>query len=277
MADASAVDSLSVQITNPASSSAADVQAVPLPEPVVESSPGESNEEHICITDHKATVRERVGQTLFEFPAGSFFQNNNAVLPSLVDYVRDAIFSSNPEPRPTHLVDTYCGSGLFAISLAPNFVHVTGVEISVDSITSAKHNAQLNDLPPSSPTPSALTESITFSAGKSETIFSSVSHFPAEKTVVIIDPPRKGCDKPFLEQLVRFRPAKLAYVSCNVHTQARDVGDPIRMMEKAGGTADGDEGGKRQAYVVDSLRGLDLFPQTSHVESIAVLTLKDVL
>lgn len=85
---------------------------------------------------------------------------------------------------------------------------------------------------------------------------------------MIIDPPRKGCDTLFLEQLVRFKPAKLVYVSCNVHTQARDVGDLLRMMEKA------EDGAK--TYVVDSLRGLDLFPQTSHVESVAVLTLKDV-
>src|ERR1700761_6022812 len=85
---------------------------------------------HICITDHKATVRERVGDLLFDYQAGSFFQNNNSVLVPLTSYVRDAIFpperppaSAHPPP-PTHLVDAYCGAGLFALTLAPHFTKV---------------------------------------------------------------------------------------------------------------------------------------------------------
>ncbi|KAG9001089.1 tRNA(m5U54)methyltransferase [Tulasnella sp. JGI-2019a] len=279
-----ATDPVATQPTNPTSPNTTEIQSIELPEPVQTPNPSSDAEEHICITDHKATVRERVGDTLFEFPAGSFFQNNNSVLPSLVEYVRNAIFtpSTSEADRPTHLVDTYCGSGLFAISLAPAFVHVAGVEISADSIASARQNALLNGLPPSPTSPSTSpasnkNESIVFTAGKSESIFSTVSHFPAARTVVIIDPPRKGCDKPFLEQLVAFRPAKLVYVSCNVHTQARDVGDLLRMMEGAGAEKglDGD-GTRKQTYVIESLRGLDLFPQTSHVESVAVLRLTDV-
>ncbi|KAG8870963.1 tRNA(m5U54)methyltransferase [Tulasnella sp. 331] len=276
------VDLALEQITNPPAPPSTETRSNELSEPVVVPSatmplPGEE-EEHICITDHKATVRESVGDTIFEFPAGSFFQNNNSVLPSLVDYVRNAIFASTSSEaeavRPTHLVDTYCGSGLFAISLAPAFIHVAGVEISADSIASARQNARLNNLPPaSSSSSSSINKSIVFTAGKSESIFATVSHFPPTHTVVIIDPPRKGCDKPFLQQLVTFRPAKLVYVSCNVHTQARDVGDLLRMMEQAGKD---DAGVRRQTYVIESLRGLDLFPQTSHVESVAVLCLRDV-
>ncbi|KAG8913150.1 tRNA(m5U54)methyltransferase, partial [Tulasnella sp. 418] len=143
--------------------------------------------------------------------------------------------------------------------------------ISADSIASARHNAQLNSLPPpaSPPHPTIKTKSITFSAGKSESIFDSVSDFPPEKTVVIIDPPRKGCDKEFLKQLVQFKPGRLVYVSCNVHTQARDLGDLIRMI------GEGTDGSKisGQTYIIESLRGFDLFPQTAHVESVAVLRL----
>ncbi|KIO33610.1 hypothetical protein M407DRAFT_65397 [Tulasnella calospora MUT 4182] len=233
----------------------------------------QDGEAHVCITDYKATVREHVGNTRFEFPAGSFFQNNNSVLSPLVEYVRDAIFTAaTPSPSTpsslTHLVDTYCGSGLFAISLAPHFEHVAGVEISQESIASAKHNAELNSLPPppsASPTPAIQTKTLTFLAGKSETIFSSVSHFPSQNTVIIIDPPRKGCDKLFLQQLVAFKPAKLVYVSCNVHTQARDLGMLAELMKDVG------EG--KETYVIESLRGFDLFPQTAHVESVAVLKL----
>lgn len=103
--------------------------------PIVHSEDGEA---HICIRDHKAIVRERVGTTLFEFPANSFFQNNNSVLVPLTEYVRDVILSREDEEametpserRSTHLVDTYCGSGLFAITLLPYFARVAGIEIS---------------------------------------------------------------------------------------------------------------------------------------------------
>ncbi|KAF8761318.1 Methyltransferase [Rhizoctonia solani] len=105
--------------------------------------------EHICITDSKAVVHERVGEFEFTFPAGQFFQNNNSVLKPLTDYVRDAILHPIPFEKegavasqpPTHLVDTYCGSGLFSITLSPHFEVIAGIEISADSIAFAQRNA----------------------------------------------------------------------------------------------------------------------------------------
>jgi len=194
------------------------------------------SEKHVCVTVHKTTVRERVGETLFEFPAGSFFQNNNSILEPLTSYVRDAIFSP-PSPSsaitegfvsaaapparhpPTHLVDTYCGSGLFSLTLSPHFSHVAGIEIDAQSIRSAMHNLTLNALP---------TSKHAFHAGKSEDIFASVlsasaEKFPPEDTVVVIDPPRKGCDESFLNQVVKFGPAVLVYVSCNVRQSSAEI------------------------------------------------------
>jgi len=78
---------------------------------------------------------------------------------------------------------------------------------------------------------------------------------------VVIDPPRKGCDESFLTQLLKFGPKRVVYVSCNVHTQARDVGVLVRGIEN---------GGAR--YKIESLRGFDFFPQTGHVEGVAVLS-----
>ncbi|KAH7103195.1 S-adenosyl-L-methionine-dependent methyltransferase [Auriculariales sp. MPI-PUGE-AT-0066] len=214
-------------------------------------------EKHICISDHKAVVRERVGSHIFEFPAGSFFQNNNAILPSLTAYVRDAIFTPGllEDATPTHLVDAYCGSGLFSITLANAFETVVGVEIDEKSIKAARANALLNGLPESR---------CAFTAGTASAIFESVGAFPPARTAVVIDPPRKGCDEQFLGQLLAFRPATLVYVSCNVHTQARDVGVLVNR------TRDDGEG---RRYQMESLRGFDLFPQTAHVESVAVLRL----
>ncbi|KZT35431.1 tRNA methyltransferase [Sistotremastrum suecicum HHB10207 ss-3] len=222
--------------------------------------PTAETQTHICVTDHKATIREAVGPMLFEYPAGSFFQNNNSVLVPLTSYVREAILnppSSLPQTSPpTHLVDTYCGSGLFSITLSPHFEKIAGVEISEDSIRSAKHNAELNNIPEGK---------CSFFAGKAEAIFDSVKDFPPDRTVVVIDPPRKGCDEKFIEQLLAFRPKTLVYVSCNVHTQARDVG---MIVERS-------NAGVGNGYIVESVRPFDLFPQTAHVESVAVLRLRE--
>lgn len=85
------------------------------------------NEKHVCITDHHAIVRERVADKLFTFTANSFFQNNNGILSSLVQCIKTIL---PPDNKARYLVDAYCGSGLFAISLAERFKEVAGVEIS---------------------------------------------------------------------------------------------------------------------------------------------------
>lgn len=214
--------------------------------------------QRVCVSDQKGEIRESVDGVLFDFPANDFFQNNSVILPHLIGYVRDAIDKCRPSSilEPTHLVDTYCGSGLFSISLAPSFQHVAGVEISSTSIQYARHNAKLNNLPESK---------CVFHAGVAEQIFASVKEFPADRTVVLIDPPRKGCDILFIEQLIAFRPATIVYVSCNVHTQARDAGQIMRKSK----------GNGMKGYHLESLKGFDLFPQTAHVESVAVFRLMD--
>lgn len=213
-------------------------------------------EKHVCVTDHRATVRENVGDWIFEYTGGSFFQNNNSVLMPLTTYVSDSIFRQpgSGTTKPTHLVDAYCGAGLFAITLSPHFSTVAGIELSSESIKCATRNAELNHIPSSK---------IRFLAGDAANIFATVTDFPPNETVLVIDPPRKGCDENFIKQLLKFRCRTVVYVSCNVHTQARDVGMILR----------GSEEGKR--YVLESLRGFDLFPQTAHVESVAVLRLVD--
>lgn len=166
-----------------------------------------------CITEHKRITREIVGDKLFEFTAGSFFQNNSSILVPLTQYVLEAL--PEKQEQPMYLVDTYCGAGLFSICLHERFDKVAGIEISEQSIQYAKHNVKLNGLDENK---------ITFRVGKSEAIFDVVKDLPPANTSVIIDPPRKGCDDAFINQLKEFKPHRVVYVSCNVHTQARDVG-----------------------------------------------------
>ena len=208
-----------------------------------------------CITDNNATSTEYIDDFVFTSIAGSFFQNNNSILRPFTQYIRDHIMPPESEtsmqPKIKYLIDAYSGSGLFTITLSSLFTTSIGIDISNASIISARENAKLNHLPSSQ---------CKFIDADAAELFKSVT-YPNDETVVVLDPPRKGCDESFLSQLLTFGPRRVVYVSCNVHTQARDVGVLVRGIE-GGGTR----------YKVESLRGFDFFPQTGHVEGVAVLS-----
>jgi tRNA (uracil-5-)-methyltransferase len=215
-----------------------------------------------CATDPNAKTTEYIDDFQFINPAGSFFQNNNSILPSFTQYIREHILPRDASHKITHLIDAYSGSGLFTITLSALFKSSLGIDISSSSITSATTNAELNNLPPSS---------TRFIAADAARLFASIES-PADETVVMLDPPRKGCDESFLRQLVQYGPARVVYVSCNVHTQARDVGVLVGGMKGVDGGCGLGEG----CYEVESVCGFDFFPQTGHVEGVAVLKRKTV-
>ncbi|PNS18370.1 tRNA (uracil(54)-C(5))-methyltransferase [Sphaceloma murrayae] len=218
-----------------------------------------------CITNPKEVSTEYVGRHRFDNPAGAFFQNNEAILYLFLLHIKSHIrcpppkltppySSADMHPNPdniTHLVDAYCGSGLFSIFLASMFDKTIGIDTSSQSIEFASRNAELNKLPK---------DKASFIAGDAKDIFAHVRDFPADNTVVVLDPSRKGCDESFLSQLLAFGPKRVVYVSCNVHTQARDVGVLC---------------GEQGKYEIESLMGWDFFPQTAHVEALAILKRKE--
>jgi tRNA (uracil-5-)-methyltransferase len=217
-----------------------------------------------CITDQTAISTEFIDDFTFQNPAGSFFQNNNSILPKFTSYVREHILPPKSSGRKiTNLIDAYSGSGLFTITLASLFKKSIGIDISPSSIASASQNAKLNNLPE---------EQASFMAADARDLFKSVE-FDASETVVVIDPPRKGCDENFLKQLLKFGPERVVYVSCNVHTQARDVGMLVNGMKNV----DAGMGVGEGAYEIESLVGFDFFPQTGHVEGVAVLNKKKIV
>lgn len=202
-----------------------------------------------CVTNTRQIVTEYIDGYTFQFSAGEFFQNNNSILPLVTSYVRENLQIPNSQPGQEHnLVDAYCGSGLFSICSSKGVTRVIGVEISADSVSFAERNAQANGV-----------KNCKFIVGKAEKLFESIDT-PNDRTSVVLDPPRKGCDEPFLTQLAEYCPAKIVYISCNVHSQARDVEYFLKNTNN----------GKR--YRVESIRGFDFFPQTHHVEGVCVLT-----
>jgi tRNA (uracil-5-)-methyltransferase len=199
-------------------------------------------------SDTHAFTTEYVGEFTFVSRANSFFQNNNSILPTFIKYVRDHCLPlTGGGPPIKYLLDAYCGSGLFAVSLSPLFSSVLGIDIDTAGVEAARENAKLNGIPNAG-----------FIAADADVLFKDVP-FPSDQSLVVIDPPRKGASVDFLEQLCEFGPKRVVYVSCNVHTQARDVGMLVTGL------------GKRYRYEIESLRGFDFFPQTGHVEGVCFL------
>lgn len=199
------------------------------------------------VTTHDAIITETVGDLKLRFLARDFFQNNPFILPAFTSYVSEQASAHGA----THLVDAYCGSGLFALSAASAFQQVAGVEISESSIVFAKQNATANGI-----------DNVRFLASDASAIFEGLE-FPSADTAVIIDPPRKGCDEAFLNQLVAYGPRTIVYVSCDPATQMRDLRHLLGTRE---------EDTTPTGYTITGVQPFDLFPQTRHLE--CAITLK---
>lgn len=195
---------------------------------------------YVC-TDSTEMCEQMVGDLRFSFHAGEFFQNNPHILPAFADHVTS---EARGDGKVTHLVDAYCGSGLFCLSAAGQFEEAAGIEISESSIDWAKRNAKQNDI-----------ENCRFIQGDATNIFAEVT-FPASKTAVVIDPPRKGSSPEFLAQLISFGPKRVVYVSCNPSTQIRD----LEIL--------------KDDYNITRIQPFDLFPQTKHLECVVTLERK---
>jgi len=183
----------------------------------------------------------RVQPENWEVPKDSFFQNNFFLLPKLVETVREFLTASGAK----HLIDLYCGVGFFGIEAASAVDSFVGVEYDKLAITAARQNAASRKI-----------NNGEFVAAKVEEVLPELlQKFSAEKTAVILDPPRKGCWPETLELLRQTKPAQVIYVSCHPATMARDLNILC---------ADG-------VFELARVQPLDMFPQTQHVECVADL------
>lgn len=217
----------------------------------------DENGNPVVVTDNNEYMTTTVKGIKFRYLAGNFFQNNNYVLPLMVDGVLSAALKPSAAGKvPSHLIDCYCGSGLFALSAASKFQLCVGIEVQEKAIEEATYNAEANNI-----------KNCRFVAASAEAIFTSppkvkmesgeeqsVGDFPRDQTVVVVDPPRKGCSGAFLEQLYAFGPQRVVYMSCGPATQARDA----KGIVEVGG------------YDIVSIQPFDLFPQTKHIECLMV-------
>jgi len=146
------------------------------------------------------------------------------------------------------VIDAYCGIGSITLFLAKYAKQVYGVEIVAEAITDAKMNAKLNGF-----------NNVVFEVGKSEAVIPKWIDEGITPDVIVVDPPRKGCEGTLLDTMLKAAPKRIVYVSCDSATLARDVKILV-------------EGG----YELEVVQPVDLFPSTSHVECISRLVRKQV-
>jgi 23S rRNA (uracil1939-C5)-methyltransferase len=184
----------------------------------------------------RSWLLERFAGHELHIGADTFFQVNTAqaerVVPLLVDF-----FSEQPN---TQVLEAYCGIGTFSLPLAAAGLDVLGLELHHASVAQARANAERNALP------KARFE-------QADVAVSLAEHL-AWAEALLVDPPRKGLAPEVMEVILQAPPRRIAYISCNPATLARDLG----LLSEAG-------------YRIRPIQPVDFFPQTSHVECLALL------
>lgn len=190
----------------------------------------------------KDTITEHLGDLRFELSARAFFQLNPEQTVNLYNEVkRQANLTGNEK-----VVDAYCGSGTIGMWLAKDAQEVRGMDIIKESIMDARKNADKHHI-----------KNAFYETGKAEKLLPKWVKEGWQPDVVVVDPPRTGCDPVFLDTIIKTKPKKMIYVSCNPSTLAKDV----HMLISNG-------------YKVEQITPVDMFPQTSQVEAVCTLVLK---
>lgn len=187
-------------------------------------------------------IHDYIGNIKFAISARSFYQVNPEQTKVLYEKALEYAELHGDET----VIDAYCGIGTISLFLAQKAGNVYGVEIVPEAIEDAKKNAALNGI-----------TNVEFAVGEAETVIPKWYEEGIEADVLVVDPPRKGCDEKLLQTIIDMKPQKVVYVSCNPATLARD----LRILEDGG-------------YKTLKVQPVDMFPQTTHVECVARLVLK---
>lgn len=169
----------------------------------------------------------------------SFYQVNHDCAELLYNKASEYVGATGNET----VLDLYCGAGTIGLSMANKVKKVIGVEIIPEAIEDAKENAKRNNI-----------ENCEFYCGDAKDAVKILRDSGITPDAVILDPPRKGCDKEVLQCVAEMNPKKIIYVSCDVSTQARDCA----ILSELG-------------FVTREVTPVDMFPRTAHTESVALL------
>ena len=195
-------------------------------------------------------ITDYIGNVKYQISPLSFYQVNPVQTEKLYGLALEYADLKGDET----VWDLYCGIGTISLFLAQKAKQVYGVEIVPQAIDDAKENAKINAI-----------DNAEFFVGKAEEVLPEYyaeyerehNGETARADVIVVDPPRKGCDETLLETIVKMQPEKVVYVSCDSATLARD----LKYLCANG-------------YEIKMCRGVDQFPQTVHVETVVKLSLK---
>lgn len=187
-----------------------------------------------------STITETVCQQVLELGTTTFFQVNTPEAEAIIQVLLDWMLQQSPGGR---VIDAYCGIGTISVPLAASGFDVIGIELHPSSIQQANDNAYRN----------GLQHRCRFLAGDVG------EHLAVElpaADLLVVDPPRRGLERAVIEAIQACPPLHLAYLSCDPATQARD----LKMLLEPGGP-----------FRLQRLQPVDFFPQTSHLESLALM------
>ena len=193
-----------------------------------------------CITLYgEDFIQDYIGEFKFNISPLSFFQVNPIQTQTLYNKALEYSELTGDET----VFDAYCGTGTITLFLSQKAKKVYGVEIIESAIINAKENANINNV-----------NNAEFFVGKSEEVIPNLINNGIKADVIVVDPPRKGCDIKLLEAIEDVKPERVIYVSCDPSTLARD----LKILSEKG-------------YRVVEVQPVDMFPQTSHIENVVKL------
>lgn len=178
----------------------------------------------------------------FQISAQSFYQINT----QQAEVLYQKAFELAELKATDTIIDAYAGIGTIGISAADKVAHVYGMEVVEQAVTDANKNVALNGL-----------ENAVYLVGKAEKVLPQWQKEEIEADVIFVDPPRKGLDESFIRTACSMDPQKIVYISCNPATLARDL---VVFAEKG--------------YTTNAVQPVDMFPQTTHVESVVLMSKK---
>lgn len=188
----------------------------------------------------KPNLEDAIGPFKFKISPQSFFQVNTAQAEILNEKVLEYANLSGEET----VIDSYCGTATISIYVAKQAEKVYGIEVEKSAVRDAKINCELNGI-----------SNLKLFTGKAEEWLYKWRRGGEEVHLIIVDPPRRGCSSKVLKGIIKIRPKKIIYVSCNPATLARD----LKYLTK------------NDDYKLKKVLPIDMFPQTSHIECIASL------
>ena len=187
----------------------------------------------------KPTILDSIGRLHFHISPRSFFQVNTSQAEVLYNKALEFANLTGSET----VIDAYCGTGTITLFLAQKAYKVYGIEIVKPAILDAKKNARDNNV-----------RNAEFIVGDATHVMPHLYRQGVCADVIVVDPPRAGCTPVVLETFAQMQPKRIVYVSCNPASLARD----LAILEPLG-------------YKAEKIQPVDMFPNTSHVESVALV------